>query len=224
MDKNRILIVDDDGATRRLLKERLNDSYDIVDTGEPTKALSLALELHPNCILLDLLMPGLTGFELCKTLSSLSLTQLIPILVVSGNPMSQYHEFCANLGAKDYFQKPIDFDQLRARIAEVVKERPSDRRAEVRVRLQVMVKLRGIERHGNVFEELAITDDVSPSGFRCACSAVLDAKSVVEVYLTGGGVKRRVGRAQVVHALWPGTPAQQYGFQFLQKPYEWICS
>jgi CheY-like chemotaxis protein len=223
MDMNRILIVEDDSAMRKLLRERLNDAYDIADTGDPTKGLSLALELRPKCILLDLLMPRLTGFELCKTLSSLSLTQLIPILVISGNPMSQYREFCANLGAKDYFQKPIDFGQLRARIAEVVRERPSERRAEVRVRLQVMVKLRGIDRQGKEFEELAITDDVSPSGFRCSCAAPLDAKSTVEVYLTGGGTRRRVGRAQVVHAMWPGKPAQQYGFHFLQKPYEWIC-
>lgn len=222
MNLDRILIVDDDPATRKLLKVQLNDTYDVAEVDDPTKALTAAMELHPKCILMDLLMPSLTGFELCKTLSSLSVTQLIPILVLSGNPDSQYRDFCSHLGAKDYFQKPIDFIRLRARIAEVVSENPAERRSEVRIRLQVMIKLRGIDRFGKTFQELAVTDDVSSSGFRCSCTAPLDAKSVVEVHLTGGGEKQRIGRAQVAHVIWPGTAAQQYGFRFVQKPSEWL--
>jgi CheY-like chemotaxis protein len=222
MERNRVLVVDDDEATRSLLKDRLADAYDVTETSDPKEALSLAMNSKPKCILLDLHMPGLTGFELCKTLSSLSLTQLIPIMVLSGNPQAQYREFCSNLGAKDYFQKPIDFARLRVRLAELVAEKPSDRRAEVRVRLRVMVELRGISRHGKTFQELAVTDDVSPSGFRCAITTPLDLKSSVDVYVSGGGRKRRVGRADVIHSMWPGTPAQQYGFHFSQKPMDWI--
>lgn len=222
MKKDRILVVDDDAAIRKLVMERLNDTYDVAETSDPTKALALAMELHPRCILMDFLMPNLTGFELCRTLSSLSITQMIPILVLSGNPDSQYRDFCSNLGAKDYFQKPIDFERLRERIGEVVEENPAERRREVRARLQVMVRLRGIDQNKKSFQELTVTEDVSASGFRCSCSALLDAHSTVEVHVTGGGQTRRIGRAQVAHVMWPGTAAQQYGFRFIQKPREWL--
>ncbi len=108
------------------------------------------------------------------------------------------------------------------RLAELTREKPSNRRKETRVQLKIMVELRGISRHGKPFQELAVTDDVSPSGFRCAATVPLDVKSVVETYVSGGGRKQRVGRAEVVHVMWPGTPAQQYGFHFLQKPMAWI--
>lgn len=222
MKMDRILVVDDEAAIRTLLRERLSDTYDLAETDDPTKALSLAMELHPDCILMDLLMPNLTGFELCKTLSSLSITRMIPILVLSGNPDSQYRNFCSNLGAKDYFQKPIDFARLRTRIAEVVSENPVERRKEVRVRLQVMIKLRGIDRNGKTFQELTVTEDVSAGGFRCSCFASLDTESIVEVHVTGGGATRRIGRAQVAHVIWSATAAQQYGFRFVQKPSEWL--
>jgi len=96
-----------------------------------------------------------------------------------------------------------------------------ERRSEPRVRMQVMIKLRGTDRFGKTFQELTVTDDVSSGGFRCCCTMSLDTNSTVEVYSTGGGKMRRVGCAQVAHVQWPGTAAQQYGFQFLQKPSEW---
>jgi len=222
MEKTPVLLVDDDNSARRLFTEKLTDVYDVTETGDPTEALSIAMNIKPRCILLDLVMPGLTGFELCKTFSTLSLTELIPIVVFSGNPQDQYREFCSNLGAKDYFQKPIDFARLRARMAELVGEKPADRRAEPRVRLKVMIELRGINRYGKTFQELAVTDDVSRSGFRCPATVQLNLNSVIEAYVSGGGRKRRVGRAEVVHVMWPGTPAQQYGFHFMQKPSDWI--
>ena len=218
----RILVVDDDEALRKLLKERLKDTYEVLDTGDPTEALSLALDLGPECILLDLLMPGLTGFELCKTFSSLSLTQKIPVLVLSGNPVEQYRDYCSHLGAVDYFQKPIDFVRLRVRINQLVNESVPERRPELRLKMQVAIELRGLNRYGKAFHEVTATEDISVTGFRCACAAPLVQQSFVEVYLRGGTVKRRVGRAQVVHALRNGQNPPKYGFHFMQKPSEWL--
>lgn len=218
----RILLVDDDDAMRRLVKERLKGSYDIVDTGDPTQALALALDLRPKCILVDLLMPGLTGFELCKTLSSLTLTQKTPVLVISGNPIGQYRDFCSHLGARDYFQKPVDFVRLRERIAELTKEDSCDRRVELRIKMRVGIELRGLDRNGKAFHEVTETSDVSASGFRCACGPLLALNSVVEVFIRSGDAMRRIGRAEVVHQLWRGRQVPQYGFRFLQRPGEWL--
>ncbi len=88
--------------------------------------------------------------------------------------------------------------------------------------MQVSIELRGLNRFGKVFHEVTSTQDISVTGFRCACAAPLGQKSVVEVFLRGGSAKRRVGRAEVVHALRSGEDAPQYGFHFMQKPAEWL--
>ena len=54
---SKILIIDDDQAVRGLLRQRLEGLYDIADTGNPEEALALAVQVKPDCILLDLTMP-----------------------------------------------------------------------------------------------------------------------------------------------------------------------
>ena len=66
---NKLLIIDDDESVRKVLRFRLKDSYEITDTGSPEEALALALQTKPDAILLDLMMPKYSGFEVCRTLS-----------------------------------------------------------------------------------------------------------------------------------------------------------
>ena len=80
----KILIVDDDDAMRGLLKARLSDKYETIDTGNPVLALELALRHRPQAILLDLMMPDCSGFELCQSFHNLSYTGRIPIFIVTG--------------------------------------------------------------------------------------------------------------------------------------------
>src|ERR1700759_5512304 len=63
----KLLVVDDEESIRRLMRLNLGDKYDIVDTGEPETALSLALEHKPDAILLDLRIPKYSAYELCQT-------------------------------------------------------------------------------------------------------------------------------------------------------------
>jgi DNA-binding response OmpR family regulator len=109
----KLLVVDDDEATRRLLKVRLSHAYDVFETGELARALELALAHKPNAILMDLMMPGFSGFELCQSFRNPSYTSRIPIFVVSGESDTRCREHCERLGALDYFQKPIDFKRLQ---------------------------------------------------------------------------------------------------------------
>jgi len=217
-----ILIVDDDEAMRGLMRERLEDAYKIIDTGNPEEALSLALQSKPDCILLDLMMPEFSGFELCQTLASLSFTRLIPIFVITGEPAARYKDSCMNLGAKEYFEKPLNFGQLRSRLAAVLESKQHERRAEVRVRLRALLKLRGTDTSGRKFELLTTTDDVSASGFLCGCHALLERDAIVEVWLRSGGVELQVGRARMVRVEWPNTAWQRHGFRFVEKPHDWI--
>lgn len=216
-----ILIVDDDEQMRKVLRFRLKNSYEIIDTGSPEEALALALQQRPDAILLDLMMPKYSGFEVCQTLSSMSFTQLIPIFIVSGESAERYKGFCENLGAKGYFQKPVDFGALERRLAEVLDRKRADRRSEVRVKLRVLLKLKGMSAKGEPFEVLTATDNVSAHGFLCSCSASVKKDEVVDVFLMAAG-HQTVGKARVARVEWPDTPGQRCGFQFLQDPVDWV--
>src|SRR5215472_10881165 len=144
----KLLVVDDDPALRRLMRIELGDLYEIIDSGEPEQGLALALESKPDAILLDLRMPKYSGYELLQTFTSFSHTQRIPVIVVSGEAGGQTKEHCKQLGATGYFEKPIDFEALRVCLRGVAKDRVETARSEVRVRLHVSLKLRGLNDHG----------------------------------------------------------------------------
>jgi DNA-binding response OmpR family regulator len=218
---SRILIVDDDQSVRKVLRFRLKNSYELLDTGSPEEAIALALQHKPDAILLDLMMPRYSGFEVCQTLASMSFTQLIPIFIVSGESASRYKDFCENLGAKGYFQKPIDFDALEARLVEVLNGTRHDRRAEPRVRLRMILKICGTTAKGEPFEFLAITENVSAHGFFCGCNASLQEGAIVDVFLMPAA-QQCCGRARVTRVERPKTSAQSCGFQFVDTPVDWV--
>lgn len=217
----RLLIVDDDDAVRKVLRFRLKNSYEIIDTGSPEEALALALQQKPDAILLDLMMPKYSGFEVCQALSSMSFTQMIPIFIVSGESAQQYRDFCKNLGAKGYFQKPVDFEDLEGRLASVIGTKRPDRRSEARVKLRVILKLRGADAKGKPINLLTSTENVSAHGFLCGCDVALKKGAVVEVFLMSAG-QRVVGKARMIHSEWPETPGQTCGFQFDGDPVDWV--
>lgn len=217
----RLLIVDDDKSVREVLRVRLKNSYEIIDTGSPEEALALALQQKPDAILLDLMMPKCSGFEICQTLRSMSFTQLIPILVVSGESGPGYRDFCANIGAKAYFQKPIDFEVLENRLSSILGAKRAERRSEPRLKLRVMLKIKGNTGKGGAFDLLTTTEDVSAHSFLAACAAPLHTGSLVDVFVMGAG-EQHVGKAHVVRVEWPKTPGQRCAFRFISQPVDWV--
>jgi len=216
-----ILIVDDDDDMRDMFRDRLKDDYEIIDTGDAEEAIALTLGHKPDAVLLDLLMPGFSGFELCQTLSSLSFTQHIPILIISGQPATNYQSVCENLGASGYFEKPVRFDQLRSRLSSLLVTKKPDRRREPRARLNVVLKLRGTDRIGTEFELLTTTENVSARGFACGCTVELEKDAMVEVFLCSE-IEHFVGKARMAWTEWRTTGCPRYGFGFSEKPSKWI--
>jgi CheY-like chemotaxis protein len=221
MDK--LLVVDDDDAIRRLIRLELSDLFEVIDSGEPQEGLALALEHKPHAILLDLRMPHYSGYELLQTFTSFSHTQKIPVIVVSGEAGGQTKDHCKQLGAFAYFEKPIDFDALRTCLTQLTKVRRFIPRSEVRVRLRVPLKLRGKDKLGNKIEQDTTTEDVSLSGFLCACTVELPVDSIVEVYLMDSATKY-VGKAKIVHSNAKAPPLHHLGFRFMEKTGPWVLS
>lgn len=217
----KLLVVDDDEALRRLMRLELGDNYEVLDSGEPEHGLALALEQKPDAILLDLRMPKYSGYELLQTYTSFSHTQKIPVIIVSGEAGAQTKEHCKQLGALGYFEKPIDFEALRTYLQQIVKTRRHVPRAEVRVRLRVPLKLVSTDSQGKKLEEAAITENVSMSGFLCACTMELPIDSPVEVYLTSCR-EEYVGKAKVIHSTAKSAPLRHYGCRFIEKTGPWV--
>jgi CheY-like chemotaxis protein len=216
-----LLIIDDDESLRKVMRFRLRESYNVIDSGSPEEALALALQHKPAAILLDLMMPKYSGLEVCQTLSSLSFTSHIPILIVSGESSERYKELCESIGAKGFFQKPVDIDALQKKLASLIVPGQKEAQAKPRVRLRVMLKLRGVDSTDTEFEIVTATENVSASGFLCGCSALVGLNSIVEVSMA---IDRTpfIGKARVTKVDWPGTVAQRCDFEFLEKPLEWI--
>jgi CheY-like chemotaxis protein len=217
----KVLVVDDDEALRRLIRLELSDTYEVIDSGEPEQGLALALANEPDAILLDLRMPNYSGYELLEMFTSFSRTQMIPVIVVSGESGGQTKEHCQQLGAAGYFEKPIDFEALLACLSQIAKSRRLVPRTEVRVRLRVPLKLRGSDSHGKKFEEVATTENVSLSGFLCGCAVELAINSIVDIYMTSSG-EDYVGKAMIVHADSRGAPLRRYGCRFTEKTGPWV--
>ena len=218
---HKILIVDDDEASLELMRIRLSEAYEAICTRDPEQALGLALEHKPDAILLDLMMPKFSGFELCQSLRSLSYTSTIPIIVITGELDAKYKEHCANLGAVGYFEKPLDFDQLKRTLTAQIESNRPEHRVHVRVRMRLALKLRRTHASGRKFEEMTTTENVSAAGFLCNCMSALVKGAIVEVSLSSVGGERYVGRAQVVRKESSGTPWHRYGFEFREKTLDW---
>jgi hypothetical protein len=171
------------------------------------------------------MMPAFNGFELCQSFQSLSYTSQIPVFVISGGgaARTRYEAHCEQLGAKAYIDKPIDFKQLKAKLAaELEQQQPKTRRG-IRLRMRVPLMLRGQTAEGRVFEELATTENVSAEGFFCSCPVALVKGDLVDVYLMRGSTVY-AGRASVVRKETGSTAGQCYGFRFKEKAAEWVMN
>ena len=218
-----ILIVDDDPSTLRLLSLNLSDAYSVVTANDPEQVLGLALKHKPAAILLDLMMPKYSGFELCQCLHTLSYTSRTPLFVVTGESAERYRTHCLNLGAREFIEKPVDFDLLRTRLAAELQQELPERRAHVRVSLRVILTLKGVSTGGAAFAEMTITENLCVGGFLCSSQLMLPTGSIAEIYI-GGAQGRLVGRARVMRKESPRTPWQKYAFQFQESTQEWVLN
>ncbi len=102
-----ILIVDDDPKNIRLLASLFEDDYDILFATDGKKALEIALHEKPDLILLDVMMPEMDGYQVCKTLKNDALTTEIPIIFITANSSVNEEIHGLEIGASDYISKPF---------------------------------------------------------------------------------------------------------------------
>jgi len=124
MAGKRILVVDDDAKTVELIKLYLNrDSYKVLVAYNGTEALRLARESHPDLVVLDLMLPGLNGLEVCRAIRAES---DVPIIMLTAKTAEQDRLTGLDLGADDYVTKPFSPKELAARVRAVLRRLPED--------------------------------------------------------------------------------------------------
>lgn len=111
-----ILLVDDEPTNLRVLRTVLNDLYRLLFAKNGQEALQLAAGHQPDLVLLDVMMPGMTGYEVCTALKANSQTQHIPVIFVTAlrDEIDETQGF--DVGAVDYITKPISPAVVRARV------------------------------------------------------------------------------------------------------------
>jgi putative two-component system response regulator len=111
----RILVVDDDARNLKLLKALLQAEYEIVTASSGAEALSISRKIDLDLILLDIMMPGMDGFEVCRRLKQSETTRLIPVVMVTALDDSDAKVKAIEAGADDFLTKPPNKTELLAR-------------------------------------------------------------------------------------------------------------
>jgi DNA-binding response OmpR family regulator len=109
----KILIVDDDVAITELMKTLVTmEGYEPITVNNSMEAMDIAKSVEPDLITLDLMMPGLSGFELCKLLREDPRFNDTPIVIVSAKDDPESKDKALKAGAKDYIIKPFKVDDF----------------------------------------------------------------------------------------------------------------
>ncbi|MBI2756036.1 MAG: response regulator transcription factor [Chloroflexi bacterium] len=132
-----ILLVDDDPATRKLLRFVLEQfgGHRVVEASSPLEAIEIVRgDTHVDVVLLDVMMPVLDGFELCKRLRSVS---PVPVMMVTAKADAPSRVHGLQIGADDYLGKPFDAAELNARVEALIRRARRTPRTDADGRLRV---------------------------------------------------------------------------------------
>ena len=121
MIKERILFVEDEPDIQELVRHNLsNEGYSVDCTGSGENALSKLKEYKPDLVLLDLMLPGMDGINVCKNIKSNSRTHDMPIIMLTAKREENDILEGFKAGADDYMTKPFSVRELSCRIKSVL--------------------------------------------------------------------------------------------------------
>jgi adenylate cyclase len=112
----KVLVVDDEAKNIKLLADILTvKGYDVITAASGAEALSLIKNQHPDLVLLDVVMPGITGYEVCQSVRADPAICVLPIILVTALDTSEKIKGL-EAGADDFLTKPINLPELLARV------------------------------------------------------------------------------------------------------------
>jgi len=123
----RVLIVDDERKNRQLIEVMLGDEhYDIATASSGEEALALILACQPHIVLLDVMMPGMDGYQVASRIKSDSATARIPIIMLSALTDRNSMNHGRGAGAEAFLPKPVNRAELRQQVQKLLGEAKRD--------------------------------------------------------------------------------------------------
>ena len=148
----KILVVDDNRLNVRLLTEILEDEgYIVYSADNGLVVLDIAHKIIPDIILLDIMMPGMDGFEVCGLLKKDYVLKAIPVIMVTAKTDGKDVKRALELGAFDYIKKPVDEGEVIARVQSALRFKEYEDRLK---ELALKDSLTGLYNHGLLMELL----------------------------------------------------------------------
>lgn len=130
----RILVVDDEPANIEVIADIFDDDYDVLIATDGQRALEIAGTSEPEVVLLDVMMPGMDGFEVCRRLKDQRATADIAVIFITGMGDVDAEAKGLELGAVDYVNKPINPPVVRRRVDNQIElKRARDRLAQLAI-------------------------------------------------------------------------------------------
>ncbi len=134
-----LLIVEDNSEARRLLKNIFDPYYRVIDAKDGFEGLKMAINQQPDVIISDVMMPNMSGTQMCAKLKRNINTSHIPIILLTARTAIEYKIEGIETGADDYITKPFNTKLLRARVRNLILNRlqlqqkfKSDPKAEIK--------------------------------------------------------------------------------------------
>jgi twitching motility two-component system response regulator PilH len=122
-DGTRVLIIDDSPTIVALLKRMLEQSgYTALEAVDAETGVALALSEVPDLIFLDIVLPGMNGFEALRRLRRDPISKTTPIIMISGNELATEQFYAQRIGADDFMKKPFSRSEVFARIEKLLDE------------------------------------------------------------------------------------------------------
>jgi two-component system phosphate regulon response regulator PhoB len=134
MNKGKIEIIEDDHDIVEMIEYNLKEEgYRTVSAFDGEKGIEIAKREKPDLIILDLMLPAIDGFEVCRTLKQQQSTAYIPIIILSAKSRETDKVVGLELGADDYMTKPFSPRELIARIKAVLRRHKEQPAAEIKI-------------------------------------------------------------------------------------------
>jgi putative two-component system response regulator len=196
-NSGRILVVDDEPANRAVVSRMMKDlGYEVTTASDGEAALEAVRRGRPDVILLDVNMPLLDGFEVCRRLKSAAATRLIPVVMLTGRSTVEDRVRGIDAGADDFLTKPFILSELEARVRSLTRLKrytdELDSAESVILSLALTIEARDPYTQGHC-ERLA--------GYATALGARLGLRDDQQVALRRGGFLHDVGKIGIPDAV-----------------------
>ena len=120
----KIVLIEDTPEMQKLVQTNLTvRNYEVITASDGEQGLSLVRRIHPDLILLDIRLPGITGWEVLSTLKSDALLKDIPVIIMTASEGVDDSKQAIERGAAYYFSKPFDLHEFIARIGKSVQDK-----------------------------------------------------------------------------------------------------